>query len=189
MRHEGTRPRAVGVAGVGRVEGEPELAVRDQVGAVGEADRALRALLDEQHRHAAAADLGERLEDDVDDLRREAERGLVEEEQPRPGDERAGDRELLLLAARERPRVPAPELAHDREQLVDRVDVGRRARSRRCRAASPSRRFSSTVRSPKIRRPSGTSATPGAGDLLRGAAAERAPGEPDVATRPAGARP
>ena len=33
------------------------------------------------------------------------------------------DRELLLLAARERAGGPAPELLHDREQLVDGGDV------------------------------------------------------------------
>ena len=50
----------------------------------------------------AVADLGERLEDDVDDRRREPERGLVEQEHVGRGDERPGDRELLLLAAGER---------------------------------------------------------------------------------------
>ena len=102
----------------------------------------------------------ERLEDDVDDRRREPERGLVEEEHVRARDERARDRELLLLAAGERARLPAPELLHDREQLVDRVDVLLRRPRRSRRPASPSRRFSSTVSSAKIRRPSGTSATP-----------------------------
>ena len=70
--------------------------------AVGERDRALRTLLDEQHREAAVADRGERLEDDVDDARREPERRLVEQQDVRLGDERPRDRELLLLAARER---------------------------------------------------------------------------------------
>ena len=86
---------------------EPDLAVRHQVGAVGERDGALRALLDQQHRDAALADLRERREDDVDDLRREAERRLVEQQDIGPGDERARDRELLLLAAGERT-CPAP---------------------------------------------------------------------------------
>ena len=55
----------------------------------------------------------ERLEDDIDDLRREPERRLVEEQHVGPGDERSRDRELLLLAARERARLPAPDLGHD----------------------------------------------------------------------------
>src|SRR5581483_10521826 len=33
------------------------------------------------------------------------------------------DRELLLMAARERARVPLPELAHDREERLDPGDV------------------------------------------------------------------
>ena len=47
------------------------------------------------------AQLRERLEDEVDHDRREAERRLVEQQQARPAEQRAGDRELLLLAARE----------------------------------------------------------------------------------------
>ena len=66
----------------------------------------------------------ERLEDDVDDGRREAERRLVEQQHVGRGDERARDRELLLLAAGERAGGPAPELLDDREQLVDGGDVG-----------------------------------------------------------------
>ena len=61
----------------------------------------------------------ERREDEVDHGRCETERRLVEKEDRRPRDERAGDRELLLLTARERPRVPMAELVHDREELPD----------------------------------------------------------------------
>src|SRR5262249_31663919 len=43
------------------------------------------------------------------------------------GDERPGDRELLLLAARECPGLPRPRLRHDREQLFDPVDVALQA--------------------------------------------------------------
>ena len=93
-------------------------------------DRALRALLDEQDAEAALADRREHVEDDVDDGRREPERRLVEQQDVGLGDERAGDRELLLLAARERAGVPAAELLDDREELED-------AAQRRC--ASPPR--------------------------------------------------
>ena len=95
----------------------------------------------------ALADRGERLEDDVDDRRREPERRLVEQQHVGRGDERARDRELLLLAARERARVPRAELRDDREELVDRARRPSSAPSRERRPASPSRRFSSTVRS------------------------------------------
>src|SRR4051812_45248918 len=86
---------------------------------VGERDGALGALLDEQHREATVADRRERLEDDVDDGGSETERRLVEEQHIRLGDEGACDRELLLLTAGERPRVPPPELLDDREEAVD----------------------------------------------------------------------
>ena len=46
-------------------------------------------------------DLAQDLEDALHHLRREAERGLVEQEQRGPAHERAGDREHLLLAAGE----------------------------------------------------------------------------------------
>jgi hypothetical protein len=45
---------------VGGHEGEAKLAVREHVGAVGEAHRELGALLDEQDRDAPRADLGQR---------------------------------------------------------------------------------------------------------------------------------
>src|SRR6185295_4935345 len=86
----------------------------------------------------AAPDLRERVEDDVDDLRREPERRLVEEEQPRTGGEAPGDRELLLLASGERAGMPTPELAHDREQLDDRLEVVCRPRpARTCSQPQP----------------------------------------------------
>ena len=62
-------------------------------------------------RDAALPDLRERVEHDVDDLRREPERRLVQQQHVGRGDERTGDRELLLLAARERAGLATPELA------------------------------------------------------------------------------
>ena len=50
--------------------------------------------------------------------RREAQRGLVEQEHRRLGDERPGHGEHLALAARELGRVLAATLAEHREQLV-----------------------------------------------------------------------
>src|SRR5438067_5635484 len=84
---------------------------------VGERNRALRALLDEQDGDASLADGRERVEDDVDDARREPERRLVEQEHVGLGDERARDRKLLLLAAGERAGLTVAELAHDGEEL------------------------------------------------------------------------
>ena len=88
------------------------------VRAVGERDRPLGALLDEEHGEPRLADLAERLEDDVDDLRSEAERRLVEQENVGLRDERARDRKLLLLAAGERAGVATAEFLEDREELV-----------------------------------------------------------------------
>ena len=176
------RPRRPGVSVM------PQLAVRQHVRAVGERDRALRALLDEQDGDAAVADRGQGGEDRVDHRRREPERRLVEQEHVGAGDERAADRELLLLAAGERAGRPAARLA----RAPGRARRPPRAASPPLAAAaaeSPSRRFSSTVSSPKIRRPSGTSETPGAGDRLGRPAAERRAREPHVAARRPGRRP
>jgi len=48
----------------------------------------------------AVSDRQKRLEDEIDHGRRQAERRFVEQEDRRPRNERPGNRELLLLAAR-----------------------------------------------------------------------------------------
>ena len=93
------------------------------MGPVGEADRELGALLDEEDGDAASADLGERLEDPVHDRRGEPERGLVEEEQVGPSDERPRDGELLLLPAREDSGRSVTRVVHDGEERRDAVEV------------------------------------------------------------------
>ena len=101
----------------------------------------------------------ERSEDRVDQGRRQTERRLVEQEHIGRGDERAADRELLLLAAGER----AGLAMRGSRRASGRARTPRASGSeplRRRRAESPSRRFSSTESSPKMRRPSGTSAIP-----------------------------
>ena len=75
-------------------------------------------LLDEKDGEAGLPDSRQRIEDDVDDLRRKPERRFVEEKHLGIGGERASDRQLLLLAARQHPGVPGAELAQDREELV-----------------------------------------------------------------------
>src|SRR5579872_6879305 len=87
-------------------------------------NRQLGALLDEQDGDATLPDLAERGEETLDDRRREPERRLVEEQHIGLRDERACDRELLLLAARERPGAAARELLHDGEKALDPGDVG-----------------------------------------------------------------
>ena len=102
--------------------------------------------------------------------------------------ERAGDRELLLLAARERPGVALRELADHREQARDPGEVVGDAVARRAAPTRPSRRFSSTVSEAKMWRPSGTSATPERA-TSSGRPRSGAPREQDLAAPPAGTTP
>ena len=88
----------------------------------------------------------------VDDQRREAHRELVEQQHLRVDGQRAGHREHLLLAARQRARellAPLGQAWEPREGAVEHV----------CAAACPAyvamRRFSVTVRFGKTPRPSG----------------------------------
>src|SRR5207247_1688715 len=69
-------------------------------------------------------------EDLADQERRQAERGLVEHQEPRSGHHGAHDREHLLLAAAQAPRELAAPLAQPREQ-------GERALQRRLRLVPP----------------------------------------------------
>ena len=101
-----------------RAEREAELAVGEHVGVVGEGDGSLCTLLDEKDCEARVPDLRERLEDDVDDLRRQPQRRLVEQQHRGIGGERSPDRQLLLLAARQRARVARAELVQDRKELI-----------------------------------------------------------------------
>ena len=125
--------------------------------------------------------VSQRREDEVDDRRSEPERRLVEEEDRRPRDERSRDRELLLLPAGQRARMPVPELLDDREQLGDLGEVRPPTPFERGRAASPSRRFSSTVSSPKSRPPLRDERDPAPRDRLGRAAAQRPVAEADLA--------
>ena len=122
------------------------------VRAVGQRHRPLRPLLDEQDREAALANLLQRPEDHVDKLRGEPERGLVEEQHVRIRNEGPRDRQLLLLPAGERAGLAAGNSSYARVSAPSRFPLLRPAR--------PSLRFSSTLSSAKMRRPSGTSATP-----------------------------
>src|SRR5262249_26076265 len=83
--------------------GERDQAVDHDIAAVGELERMERVLLDQEYRELVlAVELTDGGENSFDQKRREAERGLVEEKEPRAAHERARDRQHLLLAARER---------------------------------------------------------------------------------------
>src|SRR3989442_11833331 len=92
----------------------------EEVGVIGEVERRRDVLLDEQDAHALlAVDGAHDAEDLASDERREAERGLVEEEQARPQHERAPDREHLLLAPGEAPGGLTPSPPPHRKIGVD----------------------------------------------------------------------
>jgi hypothetical protein len=63
---------------------------------VGDGDQALDVLVDDDHRHAAVAPLGERVPDLLANERREAFARFVEDQELRVGDEGAADRQHLL---------------------------------------------------------------------------------------------
>jgi hypothetical protein len=89
----------------------------------------------------------------------EPQRRLVEHEQLRTGHERPRDGEHLLLAARQRPAELLGALAQDGEALEHALEV-LGVRAARPRTKAPISRFSRTVISGKIRRPSGQCAMP-----------------------------
>ena len=69
--------------------------------------------------------VGQHREQQVEDLRREAERQLVDHQQLRPRQQAARDGEHLLLAARQRAGLLVDPLAQAREHAEHLVDVGR----------------------------------------------------------------
>ena len=107
-------------------------------------ERARGRLLHHQHGGAAVPDGGDEPVDVVDHQRREAERGLVQQQQDRPAQKGAGDHELLLLAARQLAGGLRPSPAEDGEHGEEALDVASTRRRPGARVA-PSRRFSSTV--------------------------------------------
>ena len=130
------------------------------IAAVGDRQRAARVLLDEQRRSGRCRSRRSRSRphDLRGDARREPERGLVEQQQPRPRHQRAADRRAS--GARRRTACwPAARRrsAQPREELVD---VGQAVAAAAARHSPPSRRFSSTVSSAITPRPSGTWAMP-----------------------------
>src|SRR5574338_1661722 len=90
--------------------------VLEHVAVVGGVERHVGVLLDQQHRRPAlAVDAHDDVEDFLGELGRKPEAGLVEQDQPRRGHDRARDRQHLLLATREQSCVLRRALAQDRE--------------------------------------------------------------------------
>src|SRR5206468_5894726 len=82
---------------------------------VGDVERHMRVLLDEEHGRAGGADLADDTEDLLDQYRREAKGWLVEHKQAWPSHERPSDCEHLLLAAAQRSGALLQPLAQARE--------------------------------------------------------------------------
>ena len=101
-----------------------QAAVFQHVAAVGDLQRAVGVLLDQEHRHALAADGLDDLEDLGNDQRRQAQRGFVQQQQARLAHQRAADGQHLLLAARHGAGALAGTVAQAREQLEHVFDAG-----------------------------------------------------------------
>src|SRR5205085_1107495 len=94
---------------------EHDATLLEDVPAIGDGERRLRHLLDDQEREAVVTQTRERLEYLGHETRRQPERRLVEQQQPGPRHQRTRDREHLLLAARERAGELVLALAQDRK--------------------------------------------------------------------------
>src|SRR2546425_10502577 len=81
---------------------EHDAASLHHIGAVGYAERRVGVLLDHEHGRAAAPDVRDDRERRLHNGWREPQRRLVEQDEPRPRHQRAGDGDHLLLATRER---------------------------------------------------------------------------------------
>ncbi len=96
----------------------------EHVGAARGGERDAGVLLDDEDGEAlGGVQAAEDGEDLADDERRQAERGLVEQQQPRPGEQGAAEREQLLLAAGEGARLLVAPVGELREELVDAGEV------------------------------------------------------------------
>jgi hypothetical protein len=131
-----------------------DAAALDDVGAVADQPREMQVLLGDDDADAFLLHGQDGVDHLLDDLRRQPFRGLVEQHQRRIAHQRARDGQHLLLAAAHAPARAVAHLAEigkQREQLF--AGPVRRVRPRGWR---PTSRFSSTVRSVKMRRSSGT---------------------------------
>ena len=81
---------------------EADLAALDEEGVVGQAHGPVHALLDEDHRGAVGVDPPHDVHEPVDGHGGQAEGQLVDHQQPGPGHHHPGQRQHLLLAARQR---------------------------------------------------------------------------------------
>jgi hypothetical protein len=120
---------------------------------IDEREPAGNVLLDHDHRQPPRVDLGERLVEPVDHDRRQSQRALIEQDELRRSHQRAADGEHLLLAAGQLGARVAHVLPQGVKQFVH-LAKATFAFGLVGAVRPPRSRFSSTLRSPKIRRPS-----------------------------------
>src|SRR5581483_1437525 len=118
----GVDQRALLGANVGRTGLERDLAAGEHGDAVADAQREIDALLDQEQRPPAAAELVQCGGDAVDRLRRQPERGLVQEQHPGVAHQHPPDRDHLLLPAAEGGGRSTAHVAQEREEVVHRVE-------------------------------------------------------------------
>src|SRR5262245_7158543 len=106
------------------VAGERDRPRFEHVAVVGDRQRLVGVLLDQQHGRAAAVDLADDAEDLLDEHRREPQRRLVEQHQGRLRHQRAPDRQHLLLPAAERSRQLRAPFGQDGEARVRALEGG-----------------------------------------------------------------
>ena len=137
--------------------------------------RDAEVLLDQQDAQTVLLEPPEHLDQVLDDRRRQALRGLVHDQELRVGQQRASDRQHLLLAARELRATVLAALCETRKQVVDPV---RRpavaAASARSSAGARRRRATGTAAAPAAR-----SRCPSAGDPVGRLAEDLVPEEAD----------
>src|SRR5437870_9027390 len=104
---------------LGRRSVEGDRAVLQHITVMGHAQYLASVLLGDQDRRAGGVDRAYTLENRVQDLGRQAERRLVEEQQLRITHQRPAEREHLLLAAGQVCRLESATLAQHGEQFVD----------------------------------------------------------------------
>ena len=110
----------------GRLLAQQHLARPHQMDIVGDRERDMGVLLDQRDRDALGLEPADDAEDLLDDHRRQAERGLVDQQDARLAHHAAAHRDHLRLAARERAGQLGAALLQAREQARRRArDCGR----------------------------------------------------------------
>src|SRR5919108_2711526 len=89
-----------------RSTAQDDAPILEDIATVGSLERNKDILLDKKKRGPGAVDLASDLDQALDDLRREAERELVDHQEPRPRHQATGDGYHLLFASGKRPGLP-----------------------------------------------------------------------------------